>query len=162
LWKRIGAAAERGLTGFCASQIGWSLAQVNPAVRGAAKHGSNGWTKRCAGTGKAAFLKSLIHRRPTASSPHRYPTEDSEMTAKQKKLAPSYLNDQTAARHERAAELAATLGRTTNEVALAYVWSQSFPSIAIIGPRNMQQFTDSISAVDLRLTPQQVTFLEAT
>lgn len=152
-------AAKRGLTGFCASQIGWSLAQVNDAVRGAANtvqmddetlrwHRQSGFAQMAYSSQANGFFATPL------------PQENGEMTAKQKKLAPSYLNDENCARHQRAAELAAKLGRTTNEVALAYIWSQSFPGVAIIGPRNMQQFADSIGAVDLRLSPEQVAFLE--
>jgi aryl-alcohol dehydrogenase-like predicted oxidoreductase len=152
-------AAKRGLTGFCASQIGWSLAQVNPAVRGAANtvqmddetlhwHRQSGFAQIAYSSQANGFFATPL------------PQEHGEMTAKQKKLAPSYLSDQNRARHNRAGELAATLGRTTNEVALAYIWSQSFPGVAIIGPRNMQQFADSVGAADLRLLPEQIAFLE--
>jgi aryl-alcohol dehydrogenase-like predicted oxidoreductase len=152
-------AAQHNLTGFCASQIGWSLAQVNPAVRGAANtiqmdDETLHWHRQ------SGFLQIAYSSQANGFFATPLPAEDSEMTPKQKKLAPSYLNDENRARHQRAAELAATLGCTTNEVALAYVWSQSFPGVAIIGPRNLQQFSDSIGAVDLRLSPEQVAFLE--
>jgi aryl-alcohol dehydrogenase-like predicted oxidoreductase len=152
-------AAKHGLTGFCASQIGWSLAQVNPAVRGAANtvqmddetlrwHRQSGFPQIAYSSQGNGFFATPL------------PQENGEMTAKQKKLAPSYLNDENCARHRRAEALAATLGHTTNEVALAYVWSQSFPGLAIIGPRNLSQFADSIGAIDLRLTAEQIAFVE--
>jgi aryl-alcohol dehydrogenase-like predicted oxidoreductase len=153
-------AAQRGLAGFCVSQIGWSLAQVNDAVRGAGKtiqmddetlrwHRQSGFAQMAYSSQANGFFSVPL------------PQENTEMTEKQKKLAPSYLNDQNRARYGRAQELAERLGRTVHEVALSYIWSQSFPSVAIIGSRNSQQLAASLSAADLRLSPGQVTFLES-
>ncbi|HEX8234867.1 MAG TPA: aldo/keto reductase [Abditibacteriaceae bacterium] len=152
-------AKQHGMTGFCASQVGWSLAQVNAAVRGAANtiqmddetlrwHRQSGFAQIAYSSQANGFFATPL------------PKADAEMTPKQKKLAPSYLNEENRARYKRAEELAAELGRTTNEVALSYIWSQSFPGVAIMGPRNLLQLTDSLRAADVRLTPQQIQFLE--
>ena len=90
------------------------------------------------------------------------PEPGAEMTRKQKALAPSYLSPKNALRHAHAQELGFRLGRTAHEVALAYLWNQTFPAVAIIGPRRLEQLRDSLKAADLRLSAEDVAFLEAT
>jgi len=57
-------------------------------------------------------------------------------------------------------ELAEKLGRKPIHVALAYVLAQPFPVIPLIGPRTVGELEDSLSALDIRLTPEQVRWLE--
>lgn len=64
-------------------------------------------------------------------------------------------------RRDRAIELAAKLGRHPIHVALAYVLAQPFPVIPLIGPRNLTELEDSLSALDIKLTPEQVRWLES-
>ena len=92
---------------------------------------------------------------------HPLPIAGAAMTDKQKALASSYLSPTNALRYVRAEELGLRLGRTTHEVALAYLWSQSFPAAAIIGPRRLEQLRSSLRAADLQLSKEEVTFLEA-
>ena len=63
-------------------------------------------------------------------------------------------------RRDRAIELAAKLGRHPIHIALAYVLAQPFPVIPLIGPRNLTELEDSLSALSLALTPEQVKWLE--
>ena len=44
--------------------------------------------------------------------------------------------------------------------ALAYVLAQPFPSIPLIGPRRLEELDDSIKALSIKLTPDQVKWLE--
>ncbi|MEJ8307498.1 aldo/keto reductase [Agrobacterium larrymoorei] len=64
-------------------------------------------------------------------------------------------------RRDRAIELAKELGRNPIHVALAYVIAQPFPVIPLIGPRTIAELEDSLSALDIKLTPEQVRWLEA-
>lgn len=64
-------------------------------------------------------------------------------------------------RRDRAIELAQKLGRAPIHVALAYVLAQPFPVIPLIGPRTLWELEDSLSALDIELTPEQVAWLEA-
>ena len=64
-------------------------------------------------------------------------------------------------RRDRAIELANRLGRHPIHVALAYVLAQPFPVIPLIGPRNLTELEDSLSALDIKLTPDQVRWLES-
>ncbi len=64
-------------------------------------------------------------------------------------------------RRDRAIELAKELGRHPIHNALAYVIAQPFPVIPLIGPRTIAELEDSLSALDIKLTPEQVRWLEA-
>ncbi|AVA19755.1 MULTISPECIES: aldo/keto reductase [unclassified Rhizobium] len=63
-------------------------------------------------------------------------------------------------RRDRAVELAQKLGRNPIHIALAYVVAQPFPVIPLIGPRTIAELEDSLSALDIKLTPEQVKWLE--
>ncbi|RCS25681.1 oxidoreductase [Phyllobacterium salinisoli] len=63
-------------------------------------------------------------------------------------------------RRDRAIELARKLGRSPIHIALAYVLNQPFPVFPLIGPRNLRELEDSLSALDIVLTPDQVKWLE--
>ncbi|NTJ44639.1 Gfo/Idh/MocA family oxidoreductase [Agrobacterium larrymoorei] len=64
-------------------------------------------------------------------------------------------------RRDRALELAKELGRHPIHIALAYVIAQPFPVIPLIGPRTVAELEDSLSALDINLTPEQLRWLEA-
>ena len=64
-------------------------------------------------------------------------------------------------RRDRAIELAKKLGKNPIHVALAYVLAQPFPSVPLIGPRTLDELDDSLNAFDIKLTPEQVTWLES-
>ncbi|WP_086995492.1 aldo/keto reductase [Rhizobium sullae] len=63
-------------------------------------------------------------------------------------------------RRDRAIELGKELGRNPIHIALAYVIAQPFPVIPLIGPRTIAELEDSLSALDIKLTPEQVKWLE--
>jgi Predicted dehydrogenases and related proteins len=75
-------------------------------------------------------------------------------------LARCWYNEQNFARRDRAIELARQLGHNPIHVALAYVLAQDFPSVPLIGPRRLVELEDSLNAFDIRLTPEQVKWLE--
>lgn len=63
-------------------------------------------------------------------------------------------------RLRRATELGRARGVTATQIALAYVLGQSFPTFAIFGPLNSQEFASSTAAMDLDLTPDEVRWLD--
>jgi predicted dehydrogenase/aryl-alcohol dehydrogenase-like predicted oxidoreductase len=71
-----------------------------------------------------------------------------------------WYSEQNFARRDRAIELARQLGRSPIHVALAYVLAQPFPSIPLIGPRTLGELDDSLQALAIALTPEQVRWLE--
>lgn len=72
-----------------------------------------------------------------------------------------WYSDRNFDRRDRAIELARELGRDPIHIALAYVIVQPFPVIPLIGPRTIAELEDSLSALDIKLTPEQVRYLEA-
>jgi predicted dehydrogenase/aryl-alcohol dehydrogenase-like predicted oxidoreductase len=72
-----------------------------------------------------------------------------------------WYSDRNFVRRDRAIELAQKLGRHPIHIALAYVIAQPFPVIPLIGPRTIAELEDSLSALDIRLTAEQVKWLEA-
>jgi predicted dehydrogenase/aryl-alcohol dehydrogenase-like predicted oxidoreductase len=71
-----------------------------------------------------------------------------------------WYNEQNFGRRDRAVELAQQLGKSPIHLALAYVLAQSFPSVPLIGPRTLQELDDSLLALEIQLTPEQVNWLE--
>ena len=60
----------------------------------------------------------------------------------------------------RAEALARERGASANEVALAWVLHQPFPTYAIIGPRTLAELEASIAALEVELTPEDVRRLD--
>ncbi|MDW6025423.1 aldo/keto reductase [Mesorhizobium sp. BAC0120] len=63
-------------------------------------------------------------------------------------------------RRDRAVELAARLGKSPIHIALAYVLAQPFPSIPLIGPRTLDELDDSLKALDISLSREDVEWLD--
>tara|TARA_R110002020_G_scaffold18686_26_gene64913 strand:- start:476 stop:2479 length:2004 start_codon:yes stop_codon:yes gene_type:complete len=75
-------------------------------------------------------------------------------------LVRCWYNDKNFARRDRAIELAKQIGHNPIHVALAFVLAQPFPSIPLIGPRTLGELDDSLLAFEIKLTPQQVAWLD--
>ncbi|MDR6671039.1 aldo/keto reductase [Rhizobium sp. 1399] len=71
-----------------------------------------------------------------------------------------WYSDRNFGRRDRAIELAKQRGRHPIHIALAYVIAQPFPVIPLIGPRTIAELEDSLSALNITLTPEQVRWLE--
>ncbi|MBO9589610.1 aldo/keto reductase [Devosia sp.] len=71
-----------------------------------------------------------------------------------------WYNEQNFGRRDRAIELAKQIGHNPIHVALAYVLAQPFPSVPLIGPRRLVELEDSLKAFEIKLTPEQVKWLE--
>ncbi len=52
------------------------------------------------------------------------------------------------------------LGKSPIHVALAYVLAQPFPSVPLIGPRTLDELEDSLQALDIALSPEDVEWLD--
>ncbi|UXN69762.1 aldo/keto reductase [Devosia neptuniae] len=71
-----------------------------------------------------------------------------------------WYNEQNFGRRDRAIELGKQLGKSPIHIALAYVLAQPFPSVPLIGPRTLGELDDSMNAFDIKLTADQVKWLE--
>jgi aryl-alcohol dehydrogenase-like predicted oxidoreductase len=63
-------------------------------------------------------------------------------------------------RRDRAVDLADRLGRKPIHVALAYCLAQPFPVLPLIGPRRLVELDDSLLALDIALSPEDVRWLD--
>ena len=75
-------------------------------------------------------------------------------------LVRCWYSDKNFARRDRAIELANKLGHSPIHIALAFVLAQDFPSIPLIGPRTLGELDDSLRAFEIKLTPEQVNWLD--
>jgi predicted dehydrogenase/aryl-alcohol dehydrogenase-like predicted oxidoreductase len=71
-----------------------------------------------------------------------------------------WYSDRNFERRDRAIELARKRGCSPIHIALAYVIAQPFPVIPLIGPRTVAELEDSLSAIQITLTPEEVRWLE--
>lgn len=62
-------------------------------------------------------------------------------------------------RKRRAFQKSIEYNCSTNEIALSWVVNQKFPSFAIIGPKNIEQLKQSIKSVNIKLTNEEIGWL---
>jgi len=156
-WRpaRLRAAAEyaraRGLTGFVASQVGWSLAAPNTT--------EGQWYDMRFMDADAleyhceAGLK-VIPFSPQAGGffAHPYDPGDPKYGL--------YHNELSANRWAWVQRLADVRGISPNALALTYLLTHPCGGAAVIGPRTVAQLGDSVAAVDLQLSYGERHFLE--
>jgi aryl-alcohol dehydrogenase-like predicted oxidoreductase len=63
-------------------------------------------------------------------------------------------------RKARAEELGHRLGKDPIQIALAYVLHQPWPVIPLIGPASLAELRHSLAASAVRLSPEEVRWLE--
>lgn len=165
-WKidRIAAAQEyaksKGLRGFSASQIGWSLARVNPAVAGGGNqifmddatmkyHRDTGLAQVAYSSQAGGFFGGNFD--PKGAPPGVTPNAN---------IVKYYGTPDNYKRQALVNELAAKKKATPNQVALAYLISQSFPSFAIAGANSPERVLDSCGAPNVSLTAEELAKLE--
>jgi len=66
-----------------------------------------------------------------------------------------YGSEANVERLRRATELGARIGHTANAVALAWVLAHPFPTHAIIGPRTVDELLRSVTALEIKLMPEE-------
>lgn len=72
----------------------------------------------------------------------------------------AYVGDANLERRRRATELAAERGATASQVALAWVLHRPFPVHAVIGPHSVRELEESVGAVELELSPDELAWLD--
>jgi len=77
-----------------------------------------------------------------------------------KDIARVFYSDDNWAKYDRAEKLAAQKGLPTAEIALAYVANQSYPTAIIAGARTMEELQSCVRAMGLKLTAEEVAWLE--
>lgn len=77
-------------------------------------------------------------------------------------LVTSWYSESNFARRDRAIELPRQFGASPIHVALACVLGQPYTSVPIIGPASVGELDDSLRALDVHLTVDQLRWLEGT
>ena len=70
-----------------------------------------------------------------------------------------YGTPENAARRERARQLAGDLGCTPTQIALAYLLSQPFPVVPVVGTFTPAHLLEAVAARQITLTPEQAAWL---
>ncbi len=150
--QAVSAAARRNpdWPDFCASQIGWSLAE-----------------NRLSPTENVGmlFMDEPTHAfhchaaRPVVA----FSSQGNGFFGSQKLADPAvnhrYGTAKNRTRRQAANLLASGKGVTANQVALAWLWHQPIQVVPIIGPRTLAQLRDSLGAASLSFSPAEVDWL---
>jgi aryl-alcohol dehydrogenase-like predicted oxidoreductase len=64
-------------------------------------------------------------------------------------------------RFEHARQVAAQRELTITQVVLGFLLSQPFPTLPIVGPKNLEQLRDCITATEVRLAPEEIVFIQS-
>ncbi len=148
-------AAANGKTAPAALSNNFSLAEMlDPIWPGCVAASDDEWKGWLAERQIPNFAWSSQGRGFFTDRAGREKTEDEE-------LVRCWYSDRNFERRERAIELANRLGRKPIHIALAYVLAQPFPVIPLIGPRTVAELEDSLSALDIRLSVDELKWLEA-
>lgn len=149
-------AEARGLRGFCANQMMWSLAAADKS--------------RLADPSLVPMDEAMyeLHREtglaaiPYSSQAQGVFTKWEEGTHAEddERIAAQYRSADNVARWKRASRLAAELSLPLNRIVLGYLLSQPFPTIPIVGPNTPGQLLDSLEAAETKLTPEQLAWLD--
>jgi aryl-alcohol dehydrogenase-like predicted oxidoreductase len=150
------AAAELGLPGFIASQVGWSLAWQNQPVQSHAY-----------GDTRHMDPEMLAYHVETGVPVAAYNAQASGFFAgkydgldfgapdfPKPSLANQYGSDVNFRRRSAAVELAGEAGCTANQLALAWLLHHPFPVFPIVGPNSIAQMDDTMKAGDVELSDE--------
>jgi predicted dehydrogenase/aryl-alcohol dehydrogenase-like predicted oxidoreductase len=151
----IAYAARTGRTAPAALSNNFSLAEMQkPVWAGCVAASDEAWKAWLTARRLPNFAWSSQARGFFTEAAGRDRRDDPE-------LVEAWYSERNFVRRDRAVELARRLGRKPIHIALAYVLAQPFEVVPLIGPRGLAELEDSLSALDIRLTPDEVAWLEA-
>jgi len=151
--EAIAYAERTGKTRPGALSNNFSLAEmIDPIWAGCVQSSDDNWRKWLIERQIPNFAWSSQGRGFFTERAGRDKREDEE-------LVRCWYSEENFARRDRAVELAKRLGKSPIHVALAYVLAQPFPVIPLIGPRRLVELEDSVQALDIRLTAEDVEWL---
>ncbi|MHB1296714.1 MAG: aldo/keto reductase [Anaerolineae bacterium] len=161
----------------------WSTARIDEANHYARAHGLAGFTASSPNLALAVWNEPMWAGCVSASDPAsrawythtqmplfawssqasgfvtgRYQPEDRNDPALAA-VVRTWFNEANFQRLERARQLAVQKGVGLTQIALAYVLNQSFPTFALIGPQTIEETNQSVAALGVRLTPEELRWL---
>jgi 1-deoxyxylulose-5-phosphate synthase len=155
--ERIAAAneyaAEQGLTGFAASSPGLSLPRpVEMQFPGTlfADDDARRWHAET----KLPVLAWTSLAAGFASG--RFRPDDTDVD----ESTTAFFSDDNFERMRRAEEVAAGRNASTLQVALAFVLSQDFPVVALVGPSKVENLDGTLGALEVELTAEEMRYLD--
>lgn len=147
-------ATAHGLAGFVGDQMMWSLAAADPAALS---------DRTLVAMDEALcryHCQSGLAAIPYSSQAGGWLQKMAAAAVPAPKIRPVYNTPGNQARLKRAQHLSAESGLTLTQIALGYLLSQPFVTIPIVGCRSLGQLADSLSAAEVRLSTEQLRYLE--
>lgn len=147
-------AARKGLQGFSLVSNNLSLAEMVKPVWGGCIHAhdkaSRDW-----------FAKTQMPLFPWSSQARGFfvPSRARPDLQEDRSLVDSWYSPDNFKRQARAVELAKQKGVEPINIALAWVLCQPFPTFPLIGPRQISETRSSFAALSVRLTPDELKYL---
>ncbi|NGM83693.1 aldo/keto reductase [Paenibacillus sp. 7124] len=150
------AAAAHGVQAFSASQIQWSLADIND---GSIEDTTTVELEKEAyelhqqtGLGLFAFTPQAkgFFQKLHAGGPDTLKDTVRRM----------FYNETNLARMRRVEELAGQLKVSVSSIVLGYLINQPFTVIPVVGASSLAQIEDALPSLEVKLTPSQVNYLE--
>jgi aryl-alcohol dehydrogenase-like predicted oxidoreductase len=153
LEEAIDYAAEHGLESFSCSSPQLSLAMQNepawPGCLSAGEASSRSWYER----------KRLPLFAWSSQAWGFFTGRFSSEALDDPEMVRVYYSNENWERFRRARELATQRGCTANQIALAWVLHQPFPTYPIIGPRTEEELRSSVAALEVNLSLDEVRWL---
>jgi predicted dehydrogenase/diketogulonate reductase-like aldo/keto reductase len=153
--KRANAYAKRkGLQGFSAVSNNLALAEmVHPVWKGSIHCHS--------AADRAWFKRTRMTLLPWSSQARGLfvPSRARPDLREEPSLVQSWYSPENFKRQARAIELAGKYGVEPVNIALAWVLCQPFPTFPLIGPRTIAETRSCMAALDVRLTPAEMKYL---
>ncbi len=147
------SARSRGLTGFCAISNNFSLARmIHPPWAGCLSSSDLEW--------RTWLENNEIILMPWSSQARGFFTDRAAPDkTSDAELVRCWYSPDNFRRQEKARELARKLGVTPIVIALAYVLCQPFATFPMIGPASIDETRESMEALKIKLTREQVHWL---
>ncbi len=148
-------AASHGLVGFAASSPNFSLAQWNEPMWNDCRTASDLSSRHWYETHDMALFAWSSQASGFFSG--RFNAENRETADRE--VVRVWYNEANFRRLARAEEVAAHQGVTATQIALAYVLAQPLNIFALIGTRTTEETRTSLMALDVKLTPEELRYL---
>lgn len=147
-------ANKNGLVAPGALSNNFALAEmVNPVWAGCVAASDDEWKAWLKGRKMPVFSWSSQARGFFTDAAGRGKFDNEE-------IVHSWYSPKNFKRRDRAVKLAAEIGKTPIQVALAYVLNQPLEVVPLIGPRSIAELENSIEATGIKLSKEQVQWLE--
>ncbi len=150
-------AKQQGLPGFVGDQMMWSLARM--AYKDLLDPTMVVMDDELHTFHRESGLAAMPYSSQANGWLHKQAQKSTQSQGDASKSA--YDTPVNKSRLKRVKQLAAESGLTITQIVLGYLIGQPFAVIPIVGCKNQEQLRDTLTAGDIRLSPEQIRFLEA-